>query len=79
MIYCEDKFNEKYIISDNFKVKGSLNSGIKIIEILIESIEPFKPEKGSPTLALIEKLKQNNFKILDSELPIIEQAEDVVF
>lgn len=79
MIYCEDKFGERYIISDNFKVKGSLNSGIKIIEILIEAIEPFKPENGSPTLALIEKLKQNNFKILDSELPIIEQAEDVVY
>lgn len=79
MIYCEDKFNEKYIISDNFKVKGSLNSGIKIIETLIEALEPFKPENGSPTLALIEKLKQNNFKILDSELPIIEQAEDVVY
>lgn len=79
MIYCEDKFNEKYIISDNFKVKGSSESGIKIIEILIENLEPFAPEKGSPTLALVKSLKQNNFKILDSELPIIEQMDDTVF
>lgn len=78
MIYCQDKFEEKYIIDDDFKVKGSANSGIKIIEMLIEDLS-FAPEDGSPTLTLENKLKQNNFKILDLELPIIEQLEDTVY
>ena len=78
MIYCQDKFDEKYIINDEFKVKGSADSGIKIIEMLINELS-FAPEDGSPTLALEEELKKNDFKILDSELPLDEQIGTVVF
>lgn len=79
MIYCKDKFNEEFLIDDNLRVKGTSNSGIKIIEMIIEKLEPFAPENGSPTLIVVEALKKNNFKIIKSELPIMEQLDDVVY
>lgn len=79
MIYCKDKFDEKYLIDDDFNVKGSTDSGIKIIENIIEDLIPFAPEKGSPTLSLIKELKNNNFTILDSELPVLEQVDDIIY
>ena len=79
MIYCKDKFNEEYLIDDNLNVKGTADSGIRIIEIIIETLEPFAPEKGSPTLAVVAALKKYNFKIIKSELPFIEQLDDTVY
>lgn len=79
MIYCKDKFDEKYILDDELNVRGSSEAGTKIIKMLIEKLEPFAPEKGSPTLNLIEELKKNGFIIIDSELPIIEQVKDIVY
>ena len=79
MIYCKDKFNEEFLIDDNLRVKGTSDSGIKIIEMIIEKLEPFAPEKGSPTLIVINALKKNNFEVIKSELPIIEQLDNVVY
>lgn len=79
MIYCKDKFNEEYIIDDNLNVKGTADSGIRIIEMIIEKLEPFAPEKGSPTLIVVEALKKYNFDVIKSELPFTEQLEDVVY
>ena len=79
MIYCKDKFDEKYMLDDELNIKGSSSSGIKIIEMLIEKLEPFAPEKGSPTLTLIDELKKNGFEIINFELPLIEQVEDIVY
>ena len=79
MIYLEDRFGEKYYISDDFKIGASNKTGLKLIQMAIEELRPFKPENGSPTLLLIELLKKYNFKVLDYELPIDEQIEGTIF
>ena len=79
MIYAKDNTNEIYLIDDNLTIKGTSSVGIRIINMLIDKLKPFRPENGSPTLALIELLKDKNFEVLDYELPIFEQVKGMIF
>lgn len=79
MIYIKDNINEIYLIDDNLTIKGTSTVGMRIINMLIDKLKPFRPENGSPTLALIELLKDKGFEVLDYEMPILEQVKGMVF
>lgn len=79
MIYFKDKFNNKYMVDDNFNIRGSSKSGLSIVKMIIDELKPFKPENGSPSLAVKSELENFKFEIIDFELPINEQIEGTIF
>lgn len=79
MIYLKDNLEETYFIDDDLTIKGTSEVGTRIIYAYIEQLKPFKPENGSPTLLLKNLLEDKGFKIIDFELPIIEQVESIVY
>lgn len=79
MIKCKDNLGT-YILDDELNCIGTSEKGVKLVEDLVKLSEPlFRPENGSPTLIVANRLEECGYTIIRKELPLIEQLEDTIF